>query len=321
MARRASRTSFRLAPRSPRVDLLKPRAGGFTIVELLIVVVVIAILAAITIVAYNGITNRAKASVASSAAGQAAKKVMTYATVNADQYPAALSDAGVSDSGATFQYRVDNSSTPKTFCLTATTQNVSYYASKATAAPTAGACPGHGVNGGGVITNLVTRPQANSLWIGHWGSGGTGARGVVSDSRFPGGTAYELTWTTAPTSLTSLYVGPNIWFACPSAGTVYAVSARYSAAVWSGMNPSFYSQGTTLSDLSIVDLGSGVREARALLTTTASCTGSLAPVLSISGSVPTTASSLRGHSVVGAHIPTLPGPADARLSIDGLAVR
>lgn len=35
---------------------------GFTIVELLIVVVVIAILAAITIVAYNGITNQAKAS-------------------------------------------------------------------------------------------------------------------------------------------------------------------------------------------------------------------------------------------------------------------
>ena len=32
---------------------------GFTIVELLIVVVVIAILAAITIVAYNGIQNRA----------------------------------------------------------------------------------------------------------------------------------------------------------------------------------------------------------------------------------------------------------------------
>ena len=32
---------------------------GFTIVELLIVIVVIAILAAITIVAYNGIQNRA----------------------------------------------------------------------------------------------------------------------------------------------------------------------------------------------------------------------------------------------------------------------
>jgi prepilin-type N-terminal cleavage/methylation domain-containing protein len=33
---------------------------GFTIVELLIVIVVIAILAAITIVAYNGIQNRSK---------------------------------------------------------------------------------------------------------------------------------------------------------------------------------------------------------------------------------------------------------------------
>ena len=43
---------------------------GFTIVELLIVVVVIAILAAITIVSYNGITERSRMSVAQSFAGQ-----------------------------------------------------------------------------------------------------------------------------------------------------------------------------------------------------------------------------------------------------------
>lgn len=35
------------------------KSSGFTIVELLIVIVVIAILAAITIVAYNGIQDRA----------------------------------------------------------------------------------------------------------------------------------------------------------------------------------------------------------------------------------------------------------------------
>lgn len=48
---------------------------GFTIVELLIVVVVIAVLAAITIVSYNGITNRANAS----AAEVSAKTVVTKA--------------------------------------------------------------------------------------------------------------------------------------------------------------------------------------------------------------------------------------------------
>jgi len=41
---------------------MNKRASGFTIVELLIVIVIIAILAAITIVAYNGIQQRAKAS-------------------------------------------------------------------------------------------------------------------------------------------------------------------------------------------------------------------------------------------------------------------
>ena len=50
------------------------KSKGFTIVELLIVIVVIAILAAITIVAYNGIQQRAKASAAQSAAETVQKK-------------------------------------------------------------------------------------------------------------------------------------------------------------------------------------------------------------------------------------------------------
>lgn len=47
---------------------------GFTIVELLIVIVVIAILAAITIVAYNGIQARAKTVAGQTAAANLDKK-------------------------------------------------------------------------------------------------------------------------------------------------------------------------------------------------------------------------------------------------------
>lgn len=66
--------------------------GGFTIVELLIVVVVIAILAAITIVSYNGITTRANGSAAQGSASTLQKKVETYAADSTvGNYPTALS--------------------------------------------------------------------------------------------------------------------------------------------------------------------------------------------------------------------------------------
>ena len=64
----------------------KNSSMGFTIVELLIVIVVIAILAAITIVAFNGIQNRAKASSAQSAETTVIKKAEAYNSVNSS-YP------------------------------------------------------------------------------------------------------------------------------------------------------------------------------------------------------------------------------------------
>jgi prepilin-type N-terminal cleavage/methylation domain-containing protein len=55
---------------------------GFTIVELLIVIVVIGILAAITIVAYNGIQNRSNNSKTVSALGAYAKAISLYKVDN-----------------------------------------------------------------------------------------------------------------------------------------------------------------------------------------------------------------------------------------------
>ena len=51
---------------------------GFTLIELLVVILIIGILAAITIVFYNGITSRANASAAKSTASTMQKKAELY---------------------------------------------------------------------------------------------------------------------------------------------------------------------------------------------------------------------------------------------------
>ena len=77
---------------------MNKKAQGFTIVELLIVIVVIAILAAISIAAYTNIQQRAKNTAIINAASQSLKMIQAYIAANGT-YPVTWSACVTMDSG------------------------------------------------------------------------------------------------------------------------------------------------------------------------------------------------------------------------------
>ena len=85
--------------------------SGFTIVELLIVVVVIAILAAITIVSYNGVTNRANDSAVQQDLATIAKKIqLSYTQKGVYPIGAGLGDIGIRVSKGSYSRGMYNGS-------------------------------------------------------------------------------------------------------------------------------------------------------------------------------------------------------------------
>lgn len=82
--------NFSKGHKKDTVPLRDRKSPGFTIVELLIVIVVIGILAAISIVAYNGVTKRANASAAKGNAESVQKVAEAFnADENGGDYPTA----------------------------------------------------------------------------------------------------------------------------------------------------------------------------------------------------------------------------------------
>lgn len=98
---------------------------GFTIVELLIVIVVIGILAAITIVAYNGVQDRAKTTNAQTTSTGLIKKIELY-SVDKGTYPTTL--AQMTGAGAASQpYYVTNITFIPPFPVATSTPNTLTY--------------------------------------------------------------------------------------------------------------------------------------------------------------------------------------------------
>jgi len=127
----------------------RSKRTGFTIVELLIVIVVIGILAAITIVAYNGISTRAKVASVQGDLVSASKSLeqYKYTISTTEKYPATQTDANVKVSNGatpTYTYRaVDNS-----YCLVLVNGTVSYFVDSASKTPKVGNCTNDSIVGG-----------------------------------------------------------------------------------------------------------------------------------------------------------------------------
>lgn len=136
----------------PLMLLAKSRQKGFTIVELLIVIVVIAILAAITFVAFNSIQLRATEAALQS---DLKKSATSLAAENSTKgsYPTSLESAndgrGLPKSSVTTYQYTHNAST-NTFCLSATSDKVGanpYYVSSTDGFAQSGVCNGHTLPG------------------------------------------------------------------------------------------------------------------------------------------------------------------------------
>ncbi len=118
-----------------------PIHKGFTLVEVLLVIVVIVILALVGVVTYNGMRERAERVTITEALSHAETFITQY-EVKHGSLPASLDDAGISsaEGETTLQYyRIDD---PAGYCIAGTNGTNSYFMNDTdTRQPAEGSCP------------------------------------------------------------------------------------------------------------------------------------------------------------------------------------
>lgn len=227
--------------------------SAFTIVELLIVIVVIAILAAISIVAYNGIQSRARTSAVNSALVQSAKKIALWQIDNPSTAPdcdkfkeltgatgTSCNGDGVKSSSITYQYS-PNTPIAGAYCITATTGSTSYSIT-GTTQPSSDGCRGHGIGGASPITNLADGASASMfLSNGRFGFRSDRYGSDVTYSLLTGvttpvpslTTAARITWKTTSVGGRGFDSGYNADIATTTSGYPVAGGQDYTVSAYS----------------------------------------------------------------------------------------
>lgn len=183
---------------------------GFTIVELLIVVVVIAILAAVTIVAYNGISQRGRVSALQSELSQAGKALEARKIADS-AYPAALADVGVTSDKLTYYYN----SRANTFCVDGKDGTIEYsVASNSTGAPVEATC---------INRDMAVWLQLNGNLTDSSGNGRT-----VTPSNGPTATV----GATGQANTAYAFNGSDQYLTIANADVIPADTTNYTVSVW-----------------------------------------------------------------------------------------
>lgn len=197
---------------------------GFTLVELLIVIVVIAILATITIVAYNGVQNKAHASALQAEVTQAVTAIKAYGVSNG-KLPTTPGDANVkADTGTALQYYISRPG-GLNFCIQATLGSQTYYATRSV-----GAQSGNCTVTDGLVAEWKLNGNATDTVGGDNGTitgavATTGENGVTNNAyNFTSGTSYITIPNPVPTTFDGFTV--SAWLnssAIASGGYSYGV--------------------------------------------------------------------------------------------------
>lgn len=211
--------------------------GGFTIVELLVVIVVVAILVTLTVVSYAAVTNNARKQAVKTDAQTIAAQLNKY-KADKGSYPTDLAAVQSSAPAITSKFQYTYDSKTATYCVTASVEGASAYVKSGGVEAKDGACPGHGVNGSDPITNLASNPSAEVSV-----SGVSGYYSATPGRTYGGAVSGDYTFSTTTNSTTqnqglihtvTTSAKPNQVYTCAislkGSGSTVAFSGRVSTA-------------------------------------------------------------------------------------------